>query len=160
MHHFIQYKTIIVFLVSMVSMASSANDIVISEAQMPEMPPISRTAAIYLTLHNTSAIDYELIGVSTSIAQQAMIHQTMEHDDIVKMNHVNRVLVEANKSIKLAAGGTHIMLMGLKKHSIPNPFEIKLIFKSLEHEDSGLKNLEVQVHKEQTVLVNIIKRQK
>jgi copper(I)-binding protein len=154
MYNLTKNNCLMFLLISLLSFASSANDIVIIDAYMPEIPPVSRTAAVYLTLENKSTNDYELVAVSTPIARHSMVHQTIEKDGAVKMNHVDRLLVKANNMIKLTTGGTHIMLMGLTQKTIPNPFELTLVFNSLESEDLDSEK------KEQTILVNVVKRKK
>ncbi len=164
MHHLIKNNTLIFLLTSLFSFASFASDITVINAHMPEVPPVSRTAAIYLTLENKSAVDYELVDASTPIAKHTMIHKTVEKNGTVKMNHIDGLVIKAKGTVKLDAGGTHIMLMGLAQKSISNPFELTLVFKGLGSKSLESKALEPgkmrsQVHKEQTVLVNIIKRQ-
>ena len=154
MCNLIKSNRLMFLFISLFSFATSASDIVVTNAYMPEIPPVSRTAAVYLTLENKSIVDYELVDVVTPIARHSMVHQTIEKDGVVKMNHVDGLLIKASSMIKLTTGGTHIMLMGLTKKSIPNPFELTLVFNSLEPE---VLNSE---REEQTILVNIVKRKK
>ena len=101
----------------------------VTNAYMPEVPSVSRSAAIYLTLSNTSPNLITLTGVSTSIAKHSMIHRTVESDGMVKMMHHADLNIKPGDSIEFRPGGIHIMLMGLQSTPIPTSFKLNLIFK-------------------------------
>jgi len=109
---------------------SDTSELIVIDAYMPEVPPVSRTAAVYLKLKNTSTSPFILIGASTSIANHVMIHQTIETQDTVKMKHQSSVVIQAGETLELEPGGTHIMLMGLQKQAIPEKFEMNLMFEN------------------------------
>jgi copper(I)-binding protein len=90
-------------------------NIIAINAIMPEVPAVSRTAAIYLTLKNKSNNDIVIDSVDAEIATHAMFHQTVEKDGVAKMLHRDKLLIPAKQSLELSKGGTHIMLMGLNE---------------------------------------------
>ena len=101
----------------------------VTNAYMPEVPAVSRTSAIYLTLSNTSQNLITLTGVSTSIAKHSMIHRTVESDGMLKMMHHADLKINPGDIIEFKPGGMHIMLMGLQSTPIPTSFKLNLIFK-------------------------------
>lgn len=100
------------------------------DAYMPAVPPVSRTAAVYLQLKNTSPSKIVLTGISTAIAKHAMIHRTIESDGVVKMKHLSKIEITSGNNVEFTPGGMHIMLMGLQKDVIPETFDLKLIFEN------------------------------
>jgi periplasmic copper chaperone A len=104
------------------------SQLVIINAYAPQVPPVSRTAAVYLTLYNRSADDVVLTGLRTNIAQMAMMHQSLEENSVVKMKHLREIIVPAHSKLIFSEGDRHIMLMGLIKPLSERPFELVLEF--------------------------------
>ncbi|WP_417455965.1 copper chaperone PCu(A)C [Kordiimonas sp.] len=77
----------------------------------------SRTvsAAVYLTITNDTHNMEFLNGVSTDIANMAMIHQSREVDGVMQMDHVDTLPIAPGETLEFAPGGYHVMLMGLSK---------------------------------------------
>jgi len=119
---------------------SNTSKLTISNAYMPKVPPVSRTAAIYLKMKNSTDVPVVLSGASTSIAHHVMIHQTVESDGVVKMKHQSNVTIPAGGVVEFVPGGTHIMLMGLQKDAFAETFVLDLIF-----EDQSRQSFEVKV---------------
>lgn len=93
----------------------------------------SRTvsAAVYLTITN-DAHDMEFLnGVSTDIANMAMIHQSREVDGVMQMDHMDSLPIAPGETLEFAPGGYHVMLMGLSKPLAKGDvFTITLDFKN------------------------------
>jgi periplasmic copper chaperone A len=109
--------------------AYADNSLRISQISMPKLPPVSRTAAVYLTLENRGEQNVILTDVTTSVAHHAMIHQTVEVDGLVKMQHQAQLEIPAGERLVFQPGSYHIMLMGLDKNQIDKPFDVTLNFK-------------------------------
>ncbi len=110
---------------------NSSAELAVVNAYMPAVPPVSRTAAVYLKLKNTSQSKIVLSGVSTSVAKHAMFHQTIESKGMVKMKHLSNLEIHPGETIEFSPGGMHIMLMGLQNISNQGSFKLKLIFENL-----------------------------
>ena len=102
----------------------------VTNAYMPAVPPVSRTAAVYLKLKNVSQSKVVLSGVSTSIAKHAMFHQSIESEGLVKMKHLSNLEIQPGETIEFSPGGMHIMLMGLQVKSSQDVFKLNLIFEN------------------------------
>jgi periplasmic copper chaperone A len=82
-------------------------------------PVPGRPAAVFLVLHNESAIDDALLGVSTPIAGRAEIHRSRTAaNGVVTMEKIARVAVKAGDIALLEPGGMHLMLFDIK--SLPD----------------------------------------
>ena len=73
----------------------------------------AKTGAAYLTITDQGPPD-RLTGVSTPIAGTAELHESMQEMGMMKMRPVPGIALDTGKSVTLAPGGYHVMLMGLK----------------------------------------------
>ncbi len=76
--------------------------------------PAGATGVVYLTVTNTGAPD-TLTGVASPVAASAGLHETIDDHGVMKMRPVASLPVVPGKPVRLAPGGYHIMLMGLKR---------------------------------------------
>ena len=76
---------------------------------------IDRPGVVYLTIRNTGAADDVLMGITTTVADRPMLHETVVTDGIASMPHVMSVPVPAGGTIALEPGGFHAMLMRLNQ---------------------------------------------
>jgi periplasmic copper chaperone A len=72
-------------------------------------------AAAYLTLHNAGTQPVWVSGVRSTAAQSAMIHETTFVNGESAMRPHERLRIAAGETVRLAPGGLHIMLHGLKR---------------------------------------------
>jgi copper(I)-binding protein len=92
---------------------AKAGDIAIVDAWSRATP--AKSGGIFVTLRNDGASDDKLVGVSTTVAKMADLHETIKEDGIMKMRPVDGITVPAHGTVALQPGGYHIMLMGLSK---------------------------------------------
>lgn len=92
----------------------TGDPIVVRDAWIREPPPRS-PAAGYLVLENRGGESVALVAVATEAAAQTEIH-VMEHkDDRMTMRPVAKLAVPAGAEVALKPGGTHLMLMELRR---------------------------------------------
>lgn len=72
------------------------------------------TAAGYMTIHNHGKAEQVLVRVETPAAGKAEIHRSVSAGGIARMEPVPRLAIPAGGEARLAPGGTHLMLVGLK----------------------------------------------
>ena len=70
----------------------------------------SETAAAYLTLENTGDKPVTITDVDTPGAH-AMLHSMTNDNGVMRMRHVDHLVVPAHQSVKLEQHALHIMLM-------------------------------------------------
>lgn len=75
-----------------------------------------KNGAAYITIMNRGAKADRLVAAATPVAGKAELHTHIMDGDIVRMRRVAAIEVAAQSHTELKPGGTHIMLMGLKKH--------------------------------------------
>ncbi|MBV9248938.1 MAG: copper chaperone PCu(A)C [Acetobacteraceae bacterium] len=76
--------------------------------------PVGRPGVVYLTATDNGAPD-RLLGVSTPVAERAELHESFAQGGVMKMRPVDAAPIAPGKPLRLAPGGNHIMLMGLKR---------------------------------------------
>jgi periplasmic copper chaperone A len=86
--------------------------------------PGSDVAAVYLTLRNPSAKPIIIIGVESSVASHAMIHETKTESGQSRMRPHEQLVIAPGQTVKFEPGGLHVMLHGLAQpvaagHSVP-----------------------------------------
>lgn len=72
-----------------------------------------RPGVFYVEITNSGSSDDALIAVATPAAGMPMLHETVVTDGIASMPHAMSIPVPAGRTVALAPGGYHGMLMGL-----------------------------------------------
>jgi copper(I)-binding protein len=93
------------------------------------LTPGSDVAAVYLTLQNPARKPVTVVGIESSAASHAMIHESRTEGGISKMRAHEQLVVAPGETLKFAPGGLHVMLHGLTQplavgQSIPLVFEL------------------------------------
>ncbi|AOS96780.1 hypothetical protein AUP74_01321 [Microbulbifer aggregans] len=92
------------------------------------LPGLS-TSAAYLELKNHAREGRSLTGVEIAQSAQALasLHTTVERDGISRMRPVEALAIPAGQSVKMAPGGLHVMLEGVKLRAGDN-LSLRLLF--------------------------------
>jgi copper(I)-binding protein len=92
-----------------------AGDLVISQAWSRATPTGAKVGGSYLTIENKGTAPDKLIGASSDVAGSMQVHEMSMTDGMMKMRPLeNGLTIEPGKTIKLAPGGYHLMMMDLK----------------------------------------------
>jgi copper(I)-binding protein len=94
---------------------AKAGDLVITQAWSRATPNGAKIAGGYLTIENKGAAADRLVGGSAEIVGKVEIHEMAMNDGVMTMRPLDKGLaIESGKTVKLAPGGYHLMLMDLK----------------------------------------------
>ena len=92
-----------------------AGDLVITQAWSRATPAGAKIGGGYLTIENKGSAADKLVAVSGDIAGKIEIHEMTMNDGVMKMRALDKPLaIEPGKTVKLAPGGYHLMMMDLK----------------------------------------------
>ena len=92
-----------------------AGDLVITQAWSRATPSGAKVAGAYLTVENKGSVADRLVSGSGDVAGRVEIHEMAMDDGVMKMRPLdNGLVIEPGKTVKLAPGGYHMMLMDLK----------------------------------------------
>ena len=94
------------------SAASSAR-IKIADAWVRAPAPGQTTAGAYVEL--TSDRDAAIVAAGSPAAARVEMHSTTTEGGVMRMRAVPRIDLPAGRSVKLGAGGTHLMLIDVKQ---------------------------------------------
>jgi copper(I)-binding protein len=93
-----------------------AGDLVITQPWSRATPGGAKIAGGFLTIENKGAAPDRLVSGSGDFAGKVEIHEMAVNNGIMTMRQLDKGLViEPGKTVKLAPGGYHLMLMDLKQ---------------------------------------------
>lgn len=78
-------------------------------------PPKAAAGGAFLTLTNTGATTDNLLSAASDVAKTVELHTHMQQGDVMRMVALSNIELQPGKTVALAPGGLHIMLIGLKQ---------------------------------------------
>jgi hypothetical protein len=92
-----------------------AGDLVITQAWSRATPGGAKVGGGFLTIENKGATPDRLIGASADVASKVQVHEMSMNNGVMTMRPLEQGLtIDPGKTVKLAPGGYHLMLMDLK----------------------------------------------
>ena len=99
-----------------------------------------RAGGGFLSIENKGGAD-RLVAASTPVCESVELHTMRMEGDVMRMRQVDGIELPAGKTVDLAPGGHHLMLMGLKAPlKVGDAFALKLKFQK-----AGELTVQVQV---------------
>ena len=93
-----------------------AGDLVITQAWSRATPGGAKIAGGFLTIENKGAAPDRLVSGAADIVGKVEIHEMAMNNGVMTMRPLDKGLaIEPGKTVKLAPGGYHLMLMDLKQ---------------------------------------------
>jgi copper(I)-binding protein len=93
--------------------AAFAQSVKVENAWARATVPGQKTGGIYVDL--TSANDATLVAAGSPVAARAELHSMSMDGGVMRMRALPRIELPAGKTVKLAPGGMHVMLVDLKQ---------------------------------------------
>jgi len=121
----------------LLSACSAPGDIEVHQAWVRPTAK-GENAAVYLTIHNHTANDDELISASSNVADVIEIHQSKMENDVMQMGMLTSLPIAAGEEVNFAPGGLHFMLVNIKQDLILGE-HIGLILHFKNHADIVVK---------------------
>lgn len=90
-----------------------ARDLTISDAVITPASGAGRISALFVTIDNNGPED-RLIGLSSPVADKIELHITTTKDGLSQMRRTDGIVIPGNGAARLASGGAHAMLFGVK----------------------------------------------
>jgi periplasmic copper chaperone A len=93
-----------------------AGDLVISQPWGRATPGGAKIGAGYLTIENKGSVPDRLVAISSDVAGKIDVHEMATTNGVMTMRPLEKGLtIEPGKTVTLAPGGYHLMMMDLKK---------------------------------------------
>lgn len=90
-------------------------DLTLEHAYSRATPPMARTGAGYVTIHNNGQSGDRLVSLSCACAEASEIHEMTMENNIMRMRQLpDGLTIPAGGSVELKPGGYHLMFIGLK----------------------------------------------
>lgn len=96
---------------------AQAQSIEVKDAWVRGTVPAQKGTGAFMEITAKSAV--RLVGAASAVAGTVEIHNMTMTNGVMKMFQVEGIDVPAGKTIKLAPGGYHVMIMGLKQQMKP-----------------------------------------
>jgi copper(I)-binding protein len=117
--------------------SSSEGEVIqITDAYARGSIPGSKNSALFMKIKNLTEQNLTIVDVQAKeVARKTELHTTIKDKEtgIMKMQKVNQIVVEANKTAEFKSGGDHVMLLDLKRELKENDdFEASVSFKEIE----------------------------
>jgi copper(I)-binding protein len=133
-------KTVIAAALLAVFSVAAHAQVAVSDAWARGTVPAAKSSGAFLRI--TSKDDARLVAVRTPIAN-GELHQMSMRDDRMSMAQVDAIDLPAGKTVELAPGGYHVMLMGLTRQLKEG--ETVPLTLVVEHKGGKRENVDVQV---------------
>lgn len=95
--------------------ALAAEKIKVTNAWVSEAPPMAKSLAAYLEIHNMTNKNIMLRSITSNNFEHTMIHKTEIKDGMARMSPVSHLVIKPHTKIRFEPGGYHLMLMKPKK---------------------------------------------
>ena len=89
------------------------HDLRIEHPYAQATPPGARTGGAYFTVRNLGTAADRLVGVASPVSKRAEVHSMKMEGSVMRMRAVPSLEIPPGKSVALAPGGYHVMLIGL-----------------------------------------------
>lgn len=119
-----------------------SGDLQIIHPHITQPPASAKSAGGFMAIVNNGTEPDRLIGIETSIAAKAEVHESkVDADGLGTMSHVDALEIPAGGTVSLERGGYHVMFMGLAgKLTEGEMHKVVLIF-----EKGGRVEIEFQI---------------
>lgn len=115
------------------AMNARGGELELRDAWIRALPPTQKVTAAYLTLTNPGTSAIELVSGASPIASKIEIHTSRKVEGYMRMEQLPILKLAPGETATLEPGGTHLMLLGLKR--MPSPGEIvEICLSSTEQE--------------------------
>lgn len=87
----------------------------IKDAWARATPAKAPAGGAFVTIANTGTTTDNLLGASAGVAKNVELHTHIAQGDVMRMVAVGSIELQPGKSVAMAPGGLHIMLIGLNQ---------------------------------------------
>ena len=98
---------------ALVAPAASAQSVKVANPWVRAPAPGQKTAGAYVEL--TSEANATLVAAGSPLAERVELHSMTLDGGVMRMRALSRIELPAGQTVKLAPGGSHVMLVGLKQ---------------------------------------------
>ena len=86
-------------------------EVIVTDAWIRGTVGGQKSTGAFMQLRSTT--DTSLVGIASTVAQSAELHETKSEGGMMKMRPMNALALPAGKMVELKPGGYHVMLVDL-----------------------------------------------
>ena len=147
MNRIIRYTSLLSVVLFSLNLNAATSALILKNGFIREMPKKTRYTAAYFTLENPGSRMKTLVHISTPIAREVQLHETISYQNQVSMERKQAFHIPAHGQLKLDQSAKHIMLLGLKGTVVAgNTVPLKLHFK-----DGSNQTITLPIHAAHTL---------
>ena len=126
----LQRMFVSVFMGLMMLSPAVASDLMFGALQFRATVGSMPSSAAYLSITNHGAMADRLLAVESGLARKTELHTMEVTNGVMKMRQIDGgIAIPAGKTIQLAPGGLHVMLIGLKAPlNADENYQVTLVF--------------------------------
>jgi len=102
----------IVLAAAILSASSAHAQVSVKDAWVRATVPAQKATGAFMQLQATA--DSKLVAASSPLARVVEVHEMAMQGDVMRMRQIPSLALPANKTVELAPGGYHLMLLDLK----------------------------------------------
>ncbi|NKN32840.1 copper chaperone PCu(A)C [Marichromatium bheemlicum] len=109
--------------------ATPSGGVVVADAYVRAVPPGQPNSAAFMVLDNRGGEPRALVAATSPVAEVVELHTHDEAGGMMRMRRIERIELPAGESVRLAPGGLHVMLIGLRQPlsgEVPVTLELEL----------------------------------
>ena len=99
-----------IFILCLISTSSYAHHLMVSNAWIPEAPPVTQVMAGFMTIKNSSNKAAEIVSISSKDFGRIEMHLSKEENGIARMLPQSKLTIPAHGKLTLEHGSYHLML--------------------------------------------------
>lgn len=124
-------KSFVCLALVLVAQASWAANVSVDNAWIRATAPGQQIAAAYLNI--TSPVDMHLVGAQSPAAGSIEMHTMRMDQGVMEMREIKSLALPGKKTVQLAPGGNHLMLLDLKQAFKPGErVPLRLVLETAE----------------------------
>lgn len=89
----------------------AAEALQVTQAWVPEAPPVANVMAGYMSVHNPGKQDVTIRAARSEGFASVEMHETRMQNGMAKMVRQDKLVIPAGKTVQFERGGLHLMLM-------------------------------------------------
>ena len=105
-------KLFLSLIVMVTAFPVTAAPLLITNAWIKNLPPAVPMRAGYMRIENDTNDPQRIVGVESEVFTAIEIHETVEKNGMMSMQPLLPLVIAAGKTVELAPGGIHLMMMG------------------------------------------------
>lgn len=104
-------KYLIIIALFFTPLSVAADDLLITDAWIKNLPPVVPMRAGYMSLSNNGDKELTIVSVESETFSHIEIHASVDKDGMMSMQPIDAISIKTGETLHLRPGGIHLMMM-------------------------------------------------